>query len=409
MPEIAIAETPEVSAPIEATEVETPEVSTDQETPEVSIEATGKLDDGRQFAGKLRDQYKKWSTSQDPNEVEAAKHFKELFFRDKALRDKFPGGLKDVEALKASYEGLGTPEEIQEVRAAAETLNEIDTEWMAGDPAFIDKLVTLNPESFKKLAPVALTKFAQVDPEGYQRLVSPILSATLDQARMGSQLYLISREVQRGDKDEALRLIGQIEQWMGKLDETAKSVPQPPQKNDELDQRTAQLEEREDRMFAQSLATEFNPWRDEQIKSALNKLTKGQRIDPERLEIFTDRVRLELTKLLPTDYQNNWARLYAKGDKEALIKFAKSPVEQNVSKAVAKIHALLFPGVKPKPPSSQPAPTNGAKPVEQGWIKIAARPKPEEIDRGRNRTTDEMIFQGKAILRSGKKVTWDRV
>jgi hypothetical protein len=126
------------------------------------------------------------------------------------------------------------------------------------------------------------------------------------------------------------------------------------------------------------------------------------------MEIFQDRVVRELVKLHPKDFQDNWQRHYAQGNKDNLIKFVQGIDGPNIAKAVSKVHSLLFPAAAKKAPVTTPAPATAAKHVEQGWIKVSARPKPEEIDRGRNRTTDDMIFAGKAILRNGKKVMWDR-
>ena len=418
MPELATAtaiEAPVLDTP-EITEPTTPEVSEptspETETPESTEPVTADKSDGRSFAGKLRDLHKKLMASQDPNDHGTAKVVKELFFNNKILIDAFPGGAPEAIKLKEAYEQLGTPEQIQAIREDAATLEGIDTKWQAADPRFIDELADLNVESFKKLMPVGLNKFAQVDPEGYQRVMSGILSSTLAQAKMGDQLYLISRELQRGDKDEALKLIGQIQQWMGELDKSAKApitTPQDDPRNTEFEQRQAKLEEREAEIFNQSIASDVNPWMESQVNSALSKLTNGAKVDPERMEIFRDRVSRELAKMLPQNFKENWNRLYAQGDKEALVKFVKGQQGANVSKAVSKVHALLFPsnGAK-KAPVTTPAQQPTAKPAEAGWVKITARPKPEQIARGRNQTTDEMIFSGKAILRDGRKVMWDR-
>ena len=407
-PEIASPETTEVVETVESTPVESPageqeSTAADSSTPEAK-------EDGRQFAGKLRDHYKELMASNDPNKVGLAKSLKDLFFQNKALRDKFPGGIKEVEERIAAFDKFGAPEELATLQADAKILEDIDNKWQAADPSFIDELASLNADSFKKLMPVGLNKFSQVDPEGYQRVMSGILSTTLTQAKLGDQLYLINYALSKGDADEAKRLVQGISQWMQGLEESAKSVPAPADnKNPELDQRAAALEEREAEIFNRSLASDYNGWRDSQISSTLNKLTNGRKIDPERMEIFQDRVIRELVKMHPADFQDNWQRLYSKGDKDALLKYVKSQDGANISKAVSKVHALLFPsnGVK-KAPVTTPAPTPNAKPAEAGWVKIASRPNPQEIDRGRGRTTDEMIFSGKAILRSGKKVMWDR-
>ena len=418
VPDASVMEVTEVTSPLESPEVESPSVSEPAEQSESQPETPDTPPaepDGRSFAGKLRDHYKELMATNDPAKVQLAKAFKDMFFQNKALRDKFPGGLKEVEEKLGAIQELGTPDEIKDAREAAQVLDQMDSKWLAADPAFIDELVTLNPESFKKLAPIALQKFAQVAPEEYQRVMSGILSSTLAQAKMGDQLYLISRELQRGDTQEALRLIKQIEEWMGGLDAAAKApAPQTPADDPRAAELRAQqeaLDEKQAEFFNRQLATEVTGWRDSQIRTALAKITNGTKIDPERMEIFQDRVIRELVRLHPANFEDTWNRHYAQGDQATLIKFIQGVDGPNISKAVAKVHALLFPGAKKAPvtvPAAQPANGNGSRPADSGWIKVSTRPNPQEIDRGRGRTTDEMIFAGKAVLRNGKKVMWDR-
>lgn len=409
--EAPVIDTPEITEPTtpEVSEPSSPEIETPESTEPVTADTK---DDGRSFAGKLRDHYKELQASKDPAKIAIAKAVKDLFFQNKAVRDKFPGGVAEIEAMKASYEALGTPEQIESIQADAKILEDIDTKWQAGDPRFIDELADLNAESFKKLMPVGLNKFSQVDPEGYQRVMSGIIHDTLISARLDTQLVMLSDAVEAGNQEKAYRLIKGVADWLEGMKATSSKVPPSPAtdpRNTEFEQKQAQLEEQRAEFFNTQLATEVNSWRDAQIKSALGKLTNGQKIDPERLEIFNDRVIRELVKMQPQDFKDKWGRLYAQGDKAALVKFVQGFEGSAITKAVSKVHALLFPGGAKKAPVTTPAaqPTT-AKPAEAGWVKITARPKPEMIARGRNQTTDEMIFSGKAILRDGRKVMWDR-
>ncbi len=414
--EAPVIDTPEttevIEQPIESTEGESP---VEESTAPDSASADAK-EDGRQFAGKLRDHYKELMDSKDPAKVQLAKAVKDLFFQNKALRDKFPGGVKEVEEKLAAFDKFGAPEQLEALQADAKVLEDIDNKWQAADPAFIDELAALNADSFKKLMPVGLNKFAQVDPEGYKQVMSGIIHQTLESAGLSNVLYNISRaltpryEGDRPDVAEAMRLLKDIAEWKDGLGTAAKApAPTTPAANPELDQRAAALEEREAEFFNTQLRNEVVSWRDSQIKSTLNKLTSGAKVDPERYEIFQERVVRELAKMHAADFEDKWTRLYAQGDKAALVKFLQGVDGTNMQKAVAKVHTLLFPsnGVK-KAPVATPAAPPTAKPAEAGWVKIAQRPNPQDIDRGRNRTTDEMIFSGKAILRDGKRVTWDR-
>src|SRR5271157_4444696 len=149
MPEIL--ETPEIETPeteVPETTVQEPVESETSQVPEEIPEP-----DGRSFAGKLRDAFKKLNASDNPDDKAVAKEIKRLHFGDQAFRKEFPGGLQEVRQLKETVSQLGTVEEVTAAKEAAAKLDEIDSKWMKADPAFIDELVNLNPDSFKSLVP----------------------------------------------------------------------------------------------------------------------------------------------------------------------------------------------------------------------------------------------------------------
>ena len=405
MPEV---ETPEIESP--ETPVETPVEP--QETPKTPEETPEQ--DGRSFAGKLREAFKKLNSSENPDDKAVAKEIKRLHFGEQAFRKEFPGGLQEVRQLKETVGKLGTPEEVESAKEAAQTLDEIDRRWMEKDPGFIDELVNLNPDSFKSLMPVALQKFAQLDPESYQREMSGIVYSTLVNSRLDTQLILISDAIQNGNKERATQLIQGIEQWMADIDKTAKSVPAKKEEQpDVLAQREQELSDREAGIFNRDLVTDFNPWRSGEIKAQLAKLRpNGKPISPERYEIFEERVAREIAKVTDPTFQGKFEALYGQKDKDGCIRLLKQETSKHLAKAVTKTYELLFGSpAKGKMPANgkPPAAPASTKPAEQGWIKVLHRPKPEEMNRARWATTDDMILQGKAILRDGRRVQWDRV
>ena len=50
---------------------------------------------------------------------------------------------------------------------------------------------------------------------------------------------------------------------------------------------------------------------------------------------------------------------------------------------------------------------SGGAQQETGWVRISSQPKASEIDYGKmGRNADDLIMDGKAILKSGRKVQW---
>ena len=68
--------------------------------------------------------------------------------------------------------------------------------------------------------------------------------------------------------------------------------------------------------------------------------------------------------------------------------------------------AKLFRVAPKNAPATKAAPVAAAttKPVERGWERVSGPPKPSETDR--TKTSDDMVLDGKAILKSGRKVMW---
>lgn len=376
--------------------------------------------DGRTMPAKVRETLDALKTA-DPA---AHTWIKDRLWAERNFRQEFPGGL--AEAKKAKEEvALFTkefPAGIQGVKQELGEWNNIDQLYNAGDPKFIDIMHDANPESFAKVMPNAISKFAQVDGPGYQRYMCSLFHTTLQNSGILSNLKFLERATALGDKEGAAGILKEIGDWAASLDATAKSKPEPKTANPQNDQRATELEERESKLWANEVASRVNPERERQIRTlakqyipkgvemdgedyeALDRLVQGYmdaelRADPEFVKTFSAYAEAKDTPGIEQFMKTKLAAILASQPARNGKPAKMGPVERAVKR--------LFRGATPAP---KVAPKAAAKPGQQqaappqGWTKVAAAPKESEIDL--KASPFEMRFKEGAVLKNGKKVFW---
>lgn len=367
--------------------------------------------DGRALPPKVREMLDALKAS-DPK---AHGFLKDVLFRERAFRQEFPGGIAEAKQLKASLSELGEGG-IEAIKSERAEWNQIDEAYNAADPRFIDIMVDANPESFNKLAPSLIEKFAQTDGEGYQRHMAGIMVATMQSANVLGTLNFASRLLAKGDAEGAAAELKAITDWIGGIDQIAKSQPKAPEKAPELDQRAQQLQKQEDELWANQTAVEINGFKSSAIKKELAQYIKGQQLDDDTAEALEERALKNVNALLMADpkFMPTFKAYCDNKDTDGVTKYMKSrlqellPSKNGKPGPVEKAYKLFFRGATP--PASKPRPAAAGKPgpaavqVPKGWEKVAKAPAPHEIDM--RLSPFEMRFKQAAILKNGKKVFW---
>ena len=420
MPELAEAvETPEVDTatpPSDGsaeTEIESPSPDTETTAAEVSetVEQpeteTPDAQDGRVLPAAL----KKHLAELKASNPALSKELRDLWFANRALKEEFPGGLQEVRQLRESIQEFGGMDGIRELQTSHADYEDVDRAWMEGDPQLVDRLQTASPESFNALMPRFIDKFSQVDPEGYQAVFGRILAATLRDSDIGNALYLAKQNLAIKNTDEAARLLGEVEQWIGSINELAKKAPASAgrQPNSNLDQREQQIAEREAQVYREGVARDFRSSTQTLMQGEIRRIAKGA-IGETRMGKLMAQADIELGKLVDKDasIRNTLARFEANRDHEGALRFIKSKVAPLIPKAIAAVYN--DPDYRGWFNVNAPKPAAAAKPkpamekVAQGWVKIQAPPRAEEVDH--QKTTFDMKFHNRAILKNGKQVVW---
>lgn len=365
------------------------------------VQADGTKEDNRLLPLKLREALKNLNAV-DPK---LAKELKSAWFISKELGQL--GGIAEVKKLKETFDSLGGDEGIKGLQSELKEWSDIDSQFMEGNPALVDSLASIAPDSFGKLMPHFIDKFAGIDPAGYQHQMSRVIAATFQQSGLLNALYLMGQNLNLNNIDEAKKMLGEVSKWTNGIMTSAKTAPQPKAaQGDPLAAERKQLADREFQIFKSDVVTQWENFKLDKVGKELSGYLGKQNISDERKGIITQNVMQEVARVLNAkpDFRQKFEKLFTAKDKDGLLKFARSSAEAVIPDAVKKIYTMLYsnPGAPPK----TAAPANGVKPAPApvGWVKVAGTPKPVEVDY--SKTGNDMIFKKQAVLKSGKKVYW---
>lgn len=351
---------------------------------------------------------------------------KDTLYRERSYAQEFPGGVAEAKQLKESVATFTKefPNGIEGVKSELADYRGLDELYDKGDPKAAEVWATANPEAYKKIMPAAIRQYAAIDPDGYQHFGADLISRTLNNAGAHHTLSFLQRAINAGDKEAALELLTEYNNFLGSIDQLAKTKPKEaaaPQ-DDAFKQREQRVAQQETQIWAQQTAIPINSWRSDFIrKEAVQYLPKGVVMDDDLAAAIERQTTNYLDEILGTD--DDWKRTfgsYAEAkDTPGLTAYVKSKLPQilksgaNKQGPIEKATKLFFrgaakPAPKPVPNGVKP---NGDKPQNQApasrvWQKVSPdqAPKPHEIDR--EKTTFEMGMAKQAVLKSGKRIYW---
>lgn len=334
-----------------------------------------------------------------------------------ALRQVFPGGLKEAKELKAAIETAGGVESFGNLKQNFDALksgqDEIDQKLSDGDASVIDAWVNGAPEGFAKIVPVAIQKWSAIDPEGYSRHHASVMISTMIQQGFVSDFNDVVRIIKRSQDPvakEAIESLGNMGKFINEFGEVAKSQPKPKQSDPNAEankQREATLKQQETELFTRGVGTDFLPFRNEKISAFVKTLRTGKpALSSDAMDTIYEKVTAKIARDLAADtsFNEKYNDLCNARDKAGALRLLKSRWEPKVEAATRNVYKGLYGeatlGAQKQKPGAQ---TASAKPAP-GWVKIAATPKPSEINFGK--TNSDMTWNKSAILKDGRKVFW---
>jgi len=180
----------------------------------------------------------------------------------------------------------------------------------------------------------------------------------------------------------------------------------PDNRGSELDQREAALTRNEWKAATagEQAAAYQNEWK---ALAGTRQISATQKAAIE--ELFESR----LNRAINGKHKETLDRYFAAKDKPGFLRYASSISKTEVPKALREAFDAVLPS-KPGPrPGTAPAPKNGAPParntpIAQGFTQVAKQPATHEIDYKNRLNTTQLFQSGKAILKNGQRVQWQK-
>ena len=387
-----------------STEAETP--SEETETPEGEKLSAAKSEGARATG----DEVKAMLAEVSAKNPRIANQLKQAWFKAEAIDKAVPGGLREVRQLRQQVEALGGPEGVQRTREELEYFNGLDAAFTAGDPKFIQAM-TDTPEgqqAFLQLAPSIMDKFLEMNPDGYGAYVSKVFVADMLQEGVPLALERLGDFI--GDNPRAQAIWKQLQGYVNRINGFAQKPVAAPKKADTpagTPDREKQLQEREQNITRQEWRRESDIGRMDTFNSEWTRLSAGRKLSDVQTgavkELYASRLHSAASKL--PGFNENLQRYFDSGDKQGYLRYLTSVYKAEIPKALRAAFEAIVPA-KPGPKAGAPAAPKPGAPAAKptpGFEFVGARPNPNEIDPIRSQG---LILQGKAVLRSGKKVYW---
>jgi hypothetical protein len=333
----------------------------------------------------------------------AARSLRDLYHQQQAFKAEFPGGLKEVQALKQSFEELGGVEGVQAIQAERQEFRDTDAKLAAGDPAVLDRIAELSPDGFVKLAPAMLDKLAKMDSAAYNHALGGIFASTLDSWNFSptvdalvetmSQVVdqngqpLLSREV------KALQQLGAQYKGIKELATKAPVKSVDPERQKLEQERSAFEKQKQDAFRAeidgetQKYATaKYDTLLAEEGKTLKGLPASGTLSHTNMMREIDSQIAKEMAKLPGVIQKLN--SLDATGKKADLVAYLNSQFDKVAPKVVQRVAKEWTGANKAAVPAKKPVASEGGN--SSGEVKLSQPPTPDQIDWSKTKREDTM-------------------
>ncbi len=327
---------------------------------------------------------------------------------------EFPGGPKEAAALKTSISEFGGLEGIKESVETVAEFGALARAFFDGKPDFVDNLIKESPAAFAQMMPDSIAKWKQIDQAGFEHSIARSIVDTLKPEGISETLAAIHNALdpEKGKemRAELARLYNVFEGIKAKAEKAPERKVDP--KEEQLTQREQSLNQKERDIAMKPVTAAGKAQITEILDREMMQGYQWDKTDGDVKQAVKSWVESEMAKVLGKDkeYLRERDRFRERGDYEGLTRHIKATQERAMPHIIERV-ARLF-AVKPKnagTPIKKPVvSSNGTSgEVDEGWVRISTQPKASEIDYGKmGRNADDMIMDGKAILKSGRKVQW---
>ena len=391
----------------------TPEAETATETPEAEPKPedfyAGK--DGKDIPEKLRPIFK-----QHPE-------LKSMFFENREVR-RAGGARALIEAAKTVAE-VGGRDGIAAAQAELREWQDVDAQFVAGDPGLVERLATLEPEGFAKLAAAAFEKLPSVNPELYSHIAARALYGTMRDLQVFPALRDIEALV---DKHPELKSpFERLANLWNTVYDLAQKTPekQVDPERQKLEQERQQLENDKLEAFASAVKGEARAYMESAIERELTQQFSKAGVDIKKLrdespDSFEDLVAFcdrRIAKAMTSDPEFVRVRdaRWKAGDRAGLTTLVRKKIDAiigTVGKQARDHFSRLGGGSTAAPARRQVAAADPGR-TAPGVVRLAKSPSESglridwsRVPKGYSSVEDAM-FDNKAFVHGRKElVTW---
>ena len=350
-----------------------------------------------------------------------AREMRAALFDRQALLAKVPGGVKEALATIEAYEAEGGSEAVQQVKQELGQWKDLDADFQAGRPEFVNDIAAGNPEAFTKIGPVVMAKLAEIAPEVFSHEVSKVFAQDMAANDVVLTMRLFQREIAalpEESRGPVQQLWQQLAAYVDRVNGLAKAAPKTaattptaanPTGNPDLDQREQALTIQE---FGVERARVYNSVTEGEFKKQLG----GRKASETQISAIRELFDSRLDKMLRSDkaHTSKVDRFLAAKDKAGYAKHMSAAYRAKAPLAMEQAFKAVMPG-KPGPVAAKPAakPAAGAAKAPttaaSGFVRSATKPSHNEVNwPATNAIAGKKAGDGKFIMRDGSRVLYSR-
>jgi hypothetical protein len=304
------------------------------------------------------------------------KKAKESFFQHRDFISAFPDGPTAAKEVLQVMADIGGAEGLAGLKTQAQELTALRELAVNAPENLAKSIAEASPNKVGEFALAGMSEYLARDPENYNRVLCGMVSDSLGSIKFESTLERAELLLEVGRTEDAVAVLKGLRETAGQFGKVAATpVQAKPQENNQVDQRSHELDKREASIFDNALASSIISYRDPFILKESAQWTKGKELTDRQKGSLVRDVTTEIGALLNKDAQ--WMKEYnaavAKRDDKTAVRLYQDKVAKVGPEVVRLVSRELFgspvaaakpavtPAVKPVPKPTIPGTYQGKK------------------------------------------------
>jgi hypothetical protein len=373
----------------------------------------------------------------------AAEVLRRAVFSTQAWQQVMPGGIRQAREMATAFDEVGGVEGIQTLRDEAQSLQAeldgVDQKWTAADPQFFATLAENDPEAFSRAMPVIVEQFLKSDPQAYSSLMGRIMYNTMAGKgvirTMEALLHHANANKATAGMAPVIEQLTALLNWSDSIRDLAQNQPErkPDKGLAKLKEKETAFEAKQTAAFKGEVGRDIKSHLENGIMREVGKLLKTRNVnlaalkvkDKERFMAMVAEADRQLTQEFNKDkaFHAQKDRLMQTKDKERVLRLYQQKIDYMLADArgpriAKKVANIFYRGAAPARTGAQNGGDRQQGDRQQGERsgqrqnngeqrntqiqRVASRPDASTIDY--SKTTDDMILDGRAVLKGSSKI-----